>query len=970
MDTSFRKATADDLAAHAEFLRRLAHKLVPDEHLAEDAAQETALAALRRPPEDRSALPAWLARVVRRRAANLGRDERTRASKERDAARSPTVESSEEQIRVQMSVLSAVEALDEPYRRTIWLRFYEDEPPRRIATRMGVPVETVKTRLRRGLEQLRARLDGAYDGDRQAWCLALAPLASGGRRVLGATAMKAVGGLMAMSAIAIVVVAGWPTQGQEPLDSERLGVDPPLVGRGPGDPASLEEDQSGTGSERVAIPTSDSAGGMERASLALQVLWPEGDPAIGVEIGLVPQDANWPASETVYLRTDSRGEVSASGLRPGTILVYDHRGNRLEHELQAGARDRREFRLQSGIDVAGRVVDGRGEPVAEAGIWVGETETDGDWESLTNSAGEFHLRHVHPWGKVSARAPGFQPSDLEFLRWKGAQFQDQIALELRLVQPGGIMRGMVLDPEGKPVEGARVKIGGEYTEPAQDSGVGWVPLVETTTTREGVFEQAGLRLGTQVVHVLAEGFPVAVARVDVEADQVAWVDLRLEPPSTLAGVVTEDGAPVKGAEIYLYQGDESSRWRSAFPLPEARSSDDGSFQVDFIPAGRWVLRAEGPRGVGESLAEFDIGVGQNLVWNPALDRGLVVQGRVVDEYGLPLEHWSVTANIHGQFRRQCYTDRDGGFVLSNCPEASLEVTVRNLSMGLLLPAATVPDVVPGGQPLLLRVPPLEVFTGSVLGVALAGSGEPLGEGELKIEMEGVPLHPLAEFDSETGQFEFGNLGPGRYRVLASGNDGTNLYRTEWFELQQGGRIDLGVLTIGLPSSLVVFTRPDPRMIELLDTVRVRVQPVRGGDWLEPARTGANWRLDEIVPGDYWIQFSEPFDQSLRPFTVEPGERCVLEYDLNLCRETTVEFFEPVSGPRVKQLDVEVFDSDEELVWKWTRRAHHDWPRLLMVVSLAEGTYRIEAVADTGLRADVPLVIDWSRGREPHVVELR
>jgi len=79
MGASLRQATADDLTTHAEFLRRRARKLVPDEHLAEDAAQETALAALRRPPEDRSALPAWLARVVRRRASSLSRDEQTRS---------------------------------------------------------------------------------------------------------------------------------------------------------------------------------------------------------------------------------------------------------------------------------------------------------------------------------------------------------------------------------------------------------------------------------------------------------------------------------------------------------------------------------------------------------------------------------------------------------------------------------------------------------------------------------------------------------------------------------------------------------------------------------------------------------------------------------------------------------------------------------------------------------------------------
>ena len=48
--------------------------------------------------------------------------------------------------------------LDEPYQTTMLLRFFEDLPPRVVAERMGVPVETVRTRTKRACETLRARL--------------------------------------------------------------------------------------------------------------------------------------------------------------------------------------------------------------------------------------------------------------------------------------------------------------------------------------------------------------------------------------------------------------------------------------------------------------------------------------------------------------------------------------------------------------------------------------------------------------------------------------------------------------------------------------------------------------------------------------------------------------------------------------------------------------------------------------------
>src|SRR5262249_40197952 len=66
--------------------------------------------------------------------------------------------------------------LDEPYRTALLLRFFDDLPPREVARRTGVPVETARARIRRGIEQLRGRLDAAHGGDGRAWKLALVPL--------------------------------------------------------------------------------------------------------------------------------------------------------------------------------------------------------------------------------------------------------------------------------------------------------------------------------------------------------------------------------------------------------------------------------------------------------------------------------------------------------------------------------------------------------------------------------------------------------------------------------------------------------------------------------------------------------------------------------------------------------------------------------------------------------------------------
>src|SRR5436190_1898691 len=80
-------------------------------------------------------------------------------------------------VRALARVVAAVLALEEPYRECVLLRYFEELSPRAIAARQRVPLETARTRLKRALELLRARLDREYGGERGAWGAALAPFA-------------------------------------------------------------------------------------------------------------------------------------------------------------------------------------------------------------------------------------------------------------------------------------------------------------------------------------------------------------------------------------------------------------------------------------------------------------------------------------------------------------------------------------------------------------------------------------------------------------------------------------------------------------------------------------------------------------------------------------------------------------------------------------------------------------------------
>jgi RNA polymerase sigma factor (sigma-70 family) len=176
MDGASLPADLRALLSEREWLRGLARALASPGAEAEDLEQETWVAALRSPPRRPGPVRGWLATILRRKASDSRRAAGRRAAREEAAARPEAFPAAAEAVaraETRRRVLEAVLSLEEPSRSTVILRWFEGLPPREIASRTGVPVETVRTRLKRALEVLRARLDEGHGGRRDAWAVAL-----------------------------------------------------------------------------------------------------------------------------------------------------------------------------------------------------------------------------------------------------------------------------------------------------------------------------------------------------------------------------------------------------------------------------------------------------------------------------------------------------------------------------------------------------------------------------------------------------------------------------------------------------------------------------------------------------------------------------------------------------------------------------------------------------------------------------
>lgn len=569
-------ADPDALAAHAEAIRRLARSLVADDATADDVAQETMRVGLEHPPRAGYPAFAWLSGIARNVVRGLRRGDRRRLARETAAARPDAAPSTADAV-VRMAerrrVVDAVLALDEPYRSTIALRWFDGLPPREIARRQGVPVETARTRCKRGLELLRAELDRRHGGDRRAWMAALLPLTRGGGVGLAAGLSSLIGGLLvtttakvAMGSVAVLLLVGgaWMTvRGTQGAAQDGLPVTAPS-----GMPSDAPTTLAARPSARAPDPATSALPTSDPIAVSGRVLGPGGVP-VPARIHVVPRDvpASTEGPPTTVAAADGTFTVAVGDATEMRVAATADGFAPVATTARAGVPV--ELRMRRDRVLALRIVDDAARaPIAGAMIesievrggfeHVARATSDADGNAgVRDPSGPFPDPFAPP--RLRVRATGYRAFVLSdtgagFPRSRVPDRRFEVALSRG---PGIAVR--VLRPDGTtPAAGVTVR-GFAGWGPPVGVGASWralphasTDLGERTTAVDGTAMLDAAEANTPLWLVATLPGLRAVRCVREHPTNAEAFDLVLRPTLSISGrVVDEKGAPVAGAMVQV-----------------------------------------------------------------------------------------------------------------------------------------------------------------------------------------------------------------------------------------------------------------------------------------------------------------------------------------------------------------------------------------------------------------------------------
>ncbi len=284
--------------------------------------------------------------------------------------------------------------------------------------------------------------------------------------------------------------------------------------------------------------------------------------------------------------TGEDGQFVLTGLAPGPaelIIEADGYGREKTDIPKVEAESSRDVNLKPERIVHVKVMDESSKPVPDVVVELLDQARTDLRQDITDASGQVTFAGIH----FDAYTLAVRLTHREFV--SSASFDRQIAPprteresthQFTITRAGGITGRITSAKDSQPVQGARVLVGEQYSDQAP----------RDYTDPDGRYTVHGVRPGLATVTAHLSGYAPELKTVEVKAGESSTLDLVLEPPQTIEGIVTSDkGQPLSDVEIV------ATAWRGKGTLGlRAMSNKEGRFRIDNAPADSFEVMATGP----------------------------------------------------------------------------------------------------------------------------------------------------------------------------------------------------------------------------------------------------------------------------------------------------------------------------------------------------------------------------------------
>lgn len=961
------------------FVRSLARAILTDESSVDDAVQQTWLAVLRAKHSEPRNFRIWLATVVRNAARDLRRRKDSRDRHEAAAARPEALGPMEailEREAARRDVVEAVARLPEPYQTVILLKYYDQLPPRAIAAKLNIPVETARTRLKRALELLRTELAVRRGGNGNA-AMALLPVA-GWKFASGAatgvftpTKLFTIMSIktkiiLATTLIILVCAAAWILKDAASTEKNIITIDSPESGsiarESQPNPNAVADAEPPAQSRRENItnkPGSRSDANLSKfGSLLVHVRFSDGTPAAEIGIAWLPVTSTRLRSPSKYYITDKEGNFSAERVPAGRVWIWLDRTWMRSAQITPNEKNEVTITIKPGIDVNGIVKLSDGSPAAGADICLWDAEQAGTTWKITNADenGNFKIKQLAISRAFAfATLKNLMPSPAKDLQGAAGT---TLNITLQLSSESQAVRGKVVDVAGATVAGARVMVArpNQYRDGRIEDGLLTISglAADTMTDEKGFFTIIPASTGPLNLYIRAEGFGLhreAISEFNRARDPIKII---LQRASTLAGTVRNSaGETMK--DVNLQIGVASSDPGFFHETTDA----GGNYSIEAIPDEPFTIIAfTTDRG---RVTSTQRGVpGEVVRWDPVIASGLTVSGRVVDENGMPQPKCTIRASAmrleyRGEFTGgETRTDTNGKFTISNCPEEEITVTVYGPPNGAF-PVKTVNRVLATAGELIITIPGGTAATSAIRGKVLDSQNQPVLTADVRIQQAGKSGGLSGYLVKSDGTFEVSQIGAGKY-YLSVNAPGVGIWNSPVHAVAAGETWDLGVIRLEKTGKAIIRPREsNGALLNNIGLTRMKADNL----FSESVRidTSGNF-VEELAPGKYqylYHTWAPKFASAARVLQVEvrSGEETVVELPILPASAFEFNFSIPQSAVPPEgdsdALRFKVKNSSGVIVYESPTPWFVEKSIYKVRAAFAPGDYTFEAVTDSGLK---------------------